>query len=297
MIEDEKEVVNPEETSAAPEQEQIPVNDQPAEDTAAPSTQDTEEPNQQENQPPTTQDVDWKNRYMESQRKLNEMPQVIKQTVEEVLATKKDQPQQYTRENIPQLRQYAKDNPQYADWVDNQIEDIRSRDLANTIKAEVSNMKKEQVDTRTREQSEQWVLNHPKFKDCFTIDPITKGKVWNMGNPLTALMGQVLNTVDPATGKLVKDRADGLVVAAEMAYGRYALSSENQAVVKQQQLRKDLRKSQKVTMTPMGGNAPIQAVRGGVRKALDNFNKSYAKSDLRDATRAHLVSIGLIKEE
>lgn len=272
-----------------------------AESTTAEETQSTPETTTETTQPVSTEvnekGIPWKNVAMEAHRKLEEMPSVIKQTVEEALATKEKRQDKYTREHIPMLKQYARDNPQHADWVENQIESIRSDEVANTVRMEVSAIEKRATEQTTRQQTEQWVVSHPVFKECF-MDNGFGQKVWNMSNPLTQIMGQVLNTVDPSTGRAVKDRPDGLAIAAEIAYGRYALNSLGKAGTTVNQLKKDLRKAQTKTMIPVGSLPPASAPqKSSVKKSLDNYNKTYSKRDIQDATKNFLLQSGVLKEE
>lgn len=293
-------VTNPEETVASEQNEetQEQVIDQSEEATSA-GTPATGESTQIQVQRPEVesnddQGVPWKNRAMEAQKRLEQMPEVIRQTVNEVLTAKQNP--KYTKENIPQLRQYAIENPQHAAWVETQIDEIRANETAKVLKDTLSDFKKEQTDQQIRQQSENWVVNHPEFKDCFTSD-VSGNKVWNMANPLTQIMSQILNTPDPVTGKLIKDRPDGLAVAAELAFGRYALSTKGKTMNQANQMKRDLRKVQKQTVTQGVGTGNSQASVSPVRKALDNYNRTYNKKDMQTATKAYLLQHGFLKEE
>lgn len=312
LNENEKDVNVEEEVTPSPSPEdQAPVNDQPdaepdasAED-AAPQEPDQQEPVAPVHTPaqPAVEAVDengvpWKNRAIEAARKLESLQEtktIVKQSVEEALQSQNKQPV-YTKEHIPQLRAYAKENPQYAEWVENTIEDIRQREVQNTIQTEISKADKTRADNQTRQQAEAWITTDPYFKNCFVDTP--QGKQWNQADPLAQLVIQILNSPDPMTGKLVKDRPDAFYIAADLAYGRYARMNNAKSTTQVTQLRKDLRKAQKQTMVPAGGKVPSTApVRRPVQKALDNFKKTNSKADLQDATRAYLSGNGLIKEE
>ena len=251
--------------------------------------------------PQVNEDVDergipWKNRAIEAERKSQEIPQLIRQTVEEVTrANAQPKKEEYNREHIPALKKYAADNPQYADWVETQIEDIRGREVANIVKKELGDMKQQQTNEMTRQQSEAWVLNHPKFKDCFVGQE--GAKQWNYQNPLTAVIGRYLNQIDPVTGKAVKDRPDGLAVAARMAYADHVLNTEPAQTGKVNQLKKELRKTQKTQITPSVGAPTSAAPKSKVRGHLDEYGRTYNPKKVQDATKAFLVASGILKEE
>lgn len=239
--------------------------------------------------------VPWKNRAVEASRKLNEIQSVVKETIEATLQNQQKK-QEYTKEHIPQLRQYAQDHPEHAVWVDQQIEEIRSRDVANLVKTELTSFQKGQQDAQTRHQAETWITSDPVFKTCFVDTPT--GKVWNQTDPLAQHMMQILNSPDPMTGKLVKDRPDALYVAADMAYGRFARMNLVKGNTQVTKLRKDLARVQKVTnVVSPGKDAPAGTPRSPVKKALENYNKTYSKNDIQEATRQHLLGLGFIKEE
>lgn len=302
MNEEKDTVTNPAETVAAETQQEEQVNQDTSEatDTNVPAVSEQTPVQEPEVQRPSVEAVDehgvpWKNRAMEAAKRFEQMPEVIKQTVQEALEAQNKTPK-YTKEHIPQLRQYAQEHPEQSAWVENQIEEIRANETAKVVKESISSFQKEQQNNVIRQQSEAWVTNHPEFKGCFTTD-VSGQKTWNMANPLTQAMSQILNTVDPISGKLIKDRPDGLAVAAELAYGRYALSTKGKVATQVTTLKRDLRKVQKQTVTQGAGTGNVAPTVSPVRKALDNYNKTYSRKDMQEATKAFLVQQGVIKEE
>ena len=302
---DPNEAVTEEASTPSTQTQETPSETQPAEGQTAPSSQATEEttvqetPIAQQEQGAPAFDLDergvpWKNRAMESERKLHELPQVIRQTVaEELSRNQKPAQPEYT---IEQLEQYAIENPQYRAWTEARKAEIIQKNLEKTLDARMQATETKVREEGIRKSAESWVVSHPEFQSCFISDA-SGNKTWNHSNPLTQIIGQILNTVDPTTGKLVRDRADGLAVAAEMAYGRYMLSSKTKNATQVTQLKKDLRKAQKTQMIPGKGAVPSQPARSTVQKAIDTYNKSYNKEDLKVGVRAILAAQGILKEE
>lgn len=303
MLEEEKDTVTNPEEAVASGQEQQETQEQVIDQTeeassaslpaAGESTPTLQEP------PKLFGDVDehgvpWKNRAMEAQKRLEQMPDVIKQTVQEVMSAQ--QKPTYTKEHIPQLRQYALEHPEQAAWVEGQIEEIRANETKKVVTETLTSFQRQQQDNLIRQQTEVMITSHPEFKQCFTTDAMGN-KTWNMANPLTQVMAQILNQVDTTTGKLVKERPDGLAVAAEIAYGRYALSTKGKTQTQVTALKRDLRKVQKQTVTQGVGAGNVGQGPSPVRKALDNYTKTYNKKDMQDATKAFLLKQGIIKEE
>lgn len=296
MNEEEKEVVTQEESAASTETQET-VTEQAVEQSSEETV--TPEIGQEQNTIQST-DVDehgvpWKNRFMEVQRKFEDMPKVIEKTVAETL--QKNQQVQKPEYTIEQLEQFKIDKPEYTAWVESEKAKIIQKNLERTLDERLQATERKSQETVVRQQAENWVVNHPKFKECLVSDA-SGNKVWNMSHPLTQAMGNILNTVDPLTGRMIKDRPDGLRVAAEMAYGRFMLSNEGKTTGQITQLKKDLRKTQKQTIVQSTGSGNSgTAPKSNVKKALDNYQKTYAKSDVQAATRAYLLQSGLIKEE
>lgn len=291
MEDSEKDTVIHNVEAVATEQEQVIEKPEPEQVSEAPAQPEQES---QVNDDVDERGVPWKNRFMETQRKLEEMPEIIQKTVQESL--NKQNKQEYTKENIPYLKQYAVEHPEYASWVEQQIDDIRAKETANLVRQELTSFQQQQKMETIRKQSEDWVTNHPEFKQCFNTDA-SGNKVWNMTNPLSQIMGQILNSPDPLTGKMVKDRADGLSVAAELAYARYALSQKGKTVTQITQMKKDLKKAQKVSMAQSVGTGNAQASpRSPIQKSLDEYGKTYNRKMIQDSVKQFLIASGQIQE-
>jgi hypothetical protein len=286
------------------------VNEQPAGEVDQ-STVDTTTPEPGQEQPETVtpvstpspveavdeQGVPWKNRAVEAARRLQDTQDIVKQTIQETLQSQQTKAKEvYTKEHIPMLKQYAQEHPEYTGWVENQIDDIKTREIAGVVEQKLTGFQKAQQDEQTKRQAESWITNDPVFKECFIATPT--GKVWNQTNPLSQQMMQILNSPDPMTGKLVKDRPDALYVAADIAYGRYARANLQKGNTQVQKLRKDLAKVNKAAnVVSPGKGAPSSAPRNPVKVALDNYSKTYSRSDIQNATKQHLLGLGLLKEE
>jgi hypothetical protein len=288
MSEEEKESVNVEETVAS----ETPVEVTETQETQAEvETPVVEQPVQEE---VDERGVSWKNRAMEYERKLNEVPEIIQKTVNETLERQTQQKApEYT---IDQLEQWAIDNPQYRPQAEKMKYELLQKNIEKSQEAKFKTIEEQRNQQAIRQQSENWVTNHPTFKECFNND-FQGNKVWNMNHPLTQMMSQVLNQPDPITGKLIKDRPDGLVVAAKLAFADYSLNSLNKAKGDVTKLKKDLAKVQRKTMVEGGGQPATKVSANQTQAALQRYNKTYSKTDIADATKGYLKGIGLLKEE
>lgn len=239
--------------------------------------------------------VPYKNRYMEAQRKLSEVPQTIERTIEEVLSRKQAAPQQqeYT---IEQLETFAQQDPKWRPWVESQKAEIMKRDLKQSMQGEIKAIETAKQADVTRYQAEQWVVNHPKFKECFVNNPMTGQKMFNQAHPLTQLISGYLSQQDPATGKRVGDRPDGLAVAAKMAYGDYALSNDGKSLSTVKTQKKVIKQLEKKTLIEGGGSSNPQVAGDNYKRAMEELAKTGSPKSAREATREYLKRKGILKD-
>lgn len=293
------ESVNAEEGTDASDDAQESVEPQP--EGGDEGTQTSSEPASELGQPETeTVDdsgVPWKNRAIEAERKYQDIPNLIRQSVEELTRNQQPKQPEQPQYTIEQLETFAQANPHQRGWVEAQKAQIIQGNLECTMKTELDARDRRMQEGQIRQQSENWVVNHPQFKDCFVTDAVGN-KQWNTAHPLTGIIGHYLNQTDTVTGKRVSERADGIIVAAKMAYADYALNSGQKTASQTAALRKTLRKTQRQTMvTPAGPAAPSSSPRSAVRKSIDNYNKTYDKKDITRAVRSVLQLGGMITEE
>ncbi len=276
-------------TSTETTQEQVEQNDTQEEQVQEPT------PQQQGNvEAVDERGVPWKNRAMELERKFNDVPSVIEQTVQKALASQKEvAPPEYT---IEQLEQYAQENPQYRGWAEARKFEVLQKNIEKSQDQKIMAIEQKQKEQNVRSQSENWVVTHPKFKECFNTD-MYGNKVWNMNHPLTQVISSQLNQVDPTTGKYLRDRPDGLAIAAKLAYADYSLMNEGKVKTQVQKLNKDLRSVQKRTLVEGSGVQPQGGNTDEFRKLSSQYSQTQNTKDLRAATKALLKKSGILREE
>lgn len=292
-MENTNEAVKEEEVSA-PSTEQVVEQPQVETQEQAPEIQEPISQQQGQVEAVDERGVPWKNRAMELERKFNDVPQVVEQTVQKVLASQavKAEPE-YT---IEQLEQYAQENPQYRGWAEARKFEILQKNIEKSQEQKIKAIEQKQKEDSLRSQSENWVVNHPTFKQCFNTD-IYGNKVWNTAHPLTQIISSQLNQVDPATGKFLRDRPDGLAIAAKLAFADYSLMNEGKVKTQVQKLNKDLRSVQKKTLIEGQGVQPQSGGNDEFRKTLGQYSKTQNNKDLRSATTAYLRKAGILRDE
>lgn len=283
---DEKEVVNTEEATNSEETKDV-VKD-PAETTTQETTETTETDNPEQGKAQEVEAVDetgvpWKNRAMEWQRKAQEntSEENIRKVAQEVLSQQKQQPQERVY-SIEELEQFAIENPNQRPWVEAQKAKLIGSQIAEITEKKVKQVRDEEAAKVKRQQSIDWVFNHPRTQECFIKDPFGN-KVWNNQHPLTNLIAMYSNDPD------LKNRADGAVIATKLALADYMDSQATNLQKKARKTEQELRKVQKGTLVE--GNASQQDVIKGktkYSKAMENLHATGSKEALKEVLKAKL---------
>lgn len=280
-------------TESAPVEKEQVVNEQ-TEQTAPETTEQVTNEQQQEETPaqgnvqPQYEAVDeygvpYKNRYMEAQRKLQELPERIPQIIEDTLA--KRQAPQEVEYSISQLEQFALDNPNQRPWVEEQKAKIVEKRTIKATQEQIKASESKREGELKRQQSFQYVAaNYPEI---FTVDPYGN-RVFNNQHPLTQQIGQIMQ--DP---RFAND-PEGLVAAADMAAGRLARMQQMQSANKNKLLKRQVKKLQNTTLVEGNGQAVQQESNSPLKKARQLLSQTGSKDALQAYTKELLKARGVI---
>lgn len=279
--------VNPEESS--PSEEQVSEKEVDATTAESPEQKTTEQQSTQEQGQAQDETVDemgvpWKNRAMEWQRKFQETAneENIRRVANEVLEQQKKHQTQEKEYTIAELEQFAIANPSHRPWVEEQKAIIIQKNVAKITDEKVREVEGKQREALVRQQSEAWVVNHPRLQECMTLDPMGR-KVFNPAHPVTQMMGQYMNDPD------MKRRPDALVIAAKLALADYMDAQANKSQKKVKTLEQNLKKIQKATLVE-GGTSQQDAIKTRTKysKAMDALQSTGSKEALREVLKAKL---------
>jgi hypothetical protein len=287
---DKDKAVNEEESAASA----TSVTEQDAEDTAT-ATDEQEQTDQTVSTPKqgnADDDVDdrgipWKNKAMELQRKLNETVDRLPQIVEETVSRYKQTPQAERKYTIEELERIAIDQPNLRPQVEAEKFKLMQERFEQTTDERIKAVDRKRQEETLRGQAEQWVVNHPEFKECFTTDMYGK-KQWNMNSPLSQMVGTYLNDSE------LKTRPDGIAIAAKLALADHIMAVKYQSSKKTNAVKGELRNLQKKTLIEGGTTNPSSGSSDALTKAKNNLAKSGSKQDAQDAIKAYLKKAGHI---
>lgn len=242
--------------------------------------------------PPVNADVDefgvpWKNRAMEWRRKSEEIVDKLPQIIEEKLKTV-TQPQQptYTYEQLEVYKQQNQQDPNIVAWVVGEQRKIQQAEQRKVIE-EVIGVKEQQRNVdMLRQKSIEYVQK--EYPMAFKKDANGNFGPWDESHPITQ---QIFNLMrNPALAQ----NPEGLMAAADIAYGRYARTQTPVLQQKVEQAKADVKQAQKASMTEGAGrrvtiSTPPQQV------ALESLRKTGSIKDAELAVGAILRGRGMLE--
>lgn len=286
-------MLDPNEAANQTEPAAVETVAQDVQEVATPETQEQATPEQSGPQTVQAEDVDefgvpWKERAKEYQRKLTETTERLPKIVEETLARQQQkQAPQEKQYSIQELEEIALQNPNLRPQVEAEKEKIRQNQFLRIIEERDMKAVESQKAERIRYESEQTVINDPAFKDCFTQNALGQ-KQWNTTHPLTRMIGEIL------LDNRIKNSPEGIKIAADIAYGRYAREIATKATTQAKVLQANLKREQKKTMVEGGGTVG----RGSVdefSRAKEELSKTGSAKAAQSAVQAYLKKAGHLR--
>lgn len=277
--------VNPEESSTP---EQVVKE----EAVAQPEPQATEEqPAQTSEVGQPRDDVDergvpWKNVAEEWRRKATEEAEKLPKVIEETIA-KHLQPQQ-PKYSIEDYERFAEttDDPANKAWARSEIRRIEREQIRKEVREEVSTLTQEQQKAMKRQQATQYVAQN--YPDCFAKDALGNVK-WNEASPMVQQIKLILQD------KRFGSDPEGLIAAADMAYGRLARMSMGKTTQKVQKLQRQVKVAQQAALVEGAGQKEAMPKKSVFSKHMDDLKRTGSRSAAEAATMAFLKDRGFIK--
>ena len=250
-------------------------------------TQEESKPQKQDVSPVDEKGVPWMNRFYESERKSKELLDNLEVKMGEILSKQNTQTQQpeYT---ISQYEQYAIDHPEQRPWVEEQKAGIIQKNVAKIAQNEIKAVEEKRTSEQKRQNSYGYVVQ--TYPECFVTDAFGN-RQWNSQNPMFQQINQIMN--DPR----FKNDPEGLIAAADIAYGRMARMQSGQTQKKVKTLQQNLKKVQKGTMIEGSGQQETKTVKDELTKAKERLKANKVdKTAAFDAVKAYLKKSGVIEE-
>ncbi len=288
MLEQE-EVKQTEETSAS-EQEVVNTEAVSTEETTTQETteqtQEESKPQKQEFSPVDEKGVPWMNRFYESERKSKELLDNLETKMGEILSrqTTPTQPEY----SISQLEQFAIERPEQRPWVEEQKAAIIQKNVAKIAQTEIKAVDEKRTAEQKKQNSYGYVVQ--TYPECFIRDNFGNLQ-WNNQSPMVQQIGQIMND------KRFKDAPEGLVAAADMAYGRMARMQNSQTQKKVKTLQQNLKKVQKGTLIEGAGQQATKTAKDELTKAKEVLMAKIGNKDAaHNVVKAYLKKYGVIEE-
>jgi len=245
--------------------------------TETPETQT--ETGQPQVEPVDEQGVPWKNRAYEWKRKSDDLAEKLPTLIKDAVSQSMGQHQQQPQYSVEQLEAFATqtDNPAHQQWARSEIRKLDKEDQAKLIRGEFEKVQQRQQAVQVQKQSYDYVSKN--YPEVFQRDAQGNTLGWNNSHPLTRMIGEFMNNPE------LKNRPDALVIASDMAYGRYARMKGLTTQQKNQQLKKEVKNLQKHTLVEGGGREGASSV--PVHKAaIDRLKETGSMKDAQAAIAA-----------
>lgn len=243
--------------------------------------------------PPVIEAVDefgvpWKNRFMEQRRKneevIEKLPQIIDEKLSKVTQAQPQQPQ-YTYEQLEAYKLQNVNDPNVVAWATGEQRKMQQAENKKLFEEVVTGREKISKTEVIRERSLIQVQN--EYPDAFNHDAQGRPISWNVTAPITQHIFEIMK--DPRFA----NEPDGLVAAAERAYGKVAKSQIPTLQAKAQQAKADVKQAQKASLTE-GAGRRVTISEPPQQTALSNLKKTGSVQDASQAIGAILRAKGMI---
>jgi AraC-like DNA-binding protein len=231
--------------------------------------------------------VPWKNRYMESQKKLDKMAEQLNTVAQKVESSVGQKEEKYSIEELQSFIEEA-DNPAHKNWARKEIQRIQKEEVGNTVKSVINEWKTEQEKQQLKQSALQTVMT--RYPDAFSKDANGNFVGWNPSSPMAQRIG--FHMQDPE----IANNPRGLTVAAALAYSDLAQSQLTSTVKTATKLKSEVKDLQKKTLTEGGGVSSPPPAKTPLNSANERFKQSGSIKDGTTVFKEILKGRGRIKE-
>jgi hypothetical protein len=190
--------------------------------------------------------------------------------------------------SISQYEQFAIDHPEQRPWVEEQKAQIIQKNVAKIAQSEIKAVDEKRTAEQKKQNSYGYVVQ--TYPECFVRDNFGNLQ-WNNQHPMVQQIGQIMND------NRFKNDPEGLIAAADMAYGRMARMQSSQTQKKVKTLQQNLKKVQKGTLIEGAGQQATKSVKDELTKAKEVlFSKIGNKDAAHNVVKAYLKKYGVIEE-
>lgn len=233
--------------------------------------------------------VSYKNRYEEMRRKHEQLseslPQMIEQTLTQNLnkiKTQEAKPQEYS---IEQIENFVSENPQYKAWGEQEKGKLIAKQAVDELEKRMN--AKEQVKAFESKRSLAEAQVKAEFPDIWTKDSYGRD-VLDPQNPVVRELAGIMQDPD------LQRRADGLLVATEIAYSRMARRGQINTKQKEVKLKAQVKSLEKKTFTE-GGQKSQPVAKNELRDSIEALKKTGSKQAGLAAVSAYFKQSGYIQ--
>lgn len=228
--------------------------------------------------------VPWKNRFYEKERKFTELVEKLPGMIEEKLsATKKETPKEYT---ISDLESYALQYPEKRPWVEEEKAKLITQQSVKLFSQQIEAREKSQRDEAAKRSAFEYVAKN--YSEVVKKGPKGEYVGFDESHPLMQEIGALYSSSPE-----LQARPDGLALAADIAYGRFARGQASKNAVQTKKVISDKKKLENKVLPEGAGRSEVSEPKTDA--ALDRLKKSGRAEDAQDAIGEILRAKGIFK--
>ena len=231
--------------------------------------------------------VPWKNRYMESQKKLDKLSEQLNVLTEKIDAPREQKQEKYSIEELEAFAEET-DNSAHKQWAKSEIRRLQKEEIRNEMKSVFSEHQAVQQKEKVRQEALHTVMS--KYPDAFKKDGNGNPVGWNENSPLAQRIGAYMQDQE------ISNNPRGLLVAAALAFSDVAPTIAAQANAKAVQAKSEVKSLQKKTLTEGGGVSSPPQPKTPANSARERLSQTGNIKDGAVAFKEILKSRGRIKE-
>lgn len=229
----------------------------------------------------------YKQRLAEAQRKYEELAERLPQIIDEKLS-KLTQPQtpQYTYEQLEVYKQQNQSDPNIVAWVVGEQRKIQQQEQRKLIEEVVGSREQVTRIENMKQKSLEYVQK--EYPMAFKKDANGNPIAWDESHPITQQIFGLMRNPQLA------NNPEGLMAAADIAYGRFAKSQTPALQKSVAKAKADVKQAQKASLTEGGGRKVTTSVAPHTA-AIEQVKKTGSLRDAEAAVGAILRSRGLLE--
>lgn len=232
--------------------------------------------------------VPWKNRYMESQKKLDRLSEQLNAVAEKIDSNQGQKREKYSIEELEAFAEREDIPPEHKRWAKGEIRKLEQEQLASIVESKLT--EKERMLQARQMEAEAFQTVVSRYPDAFKRNAQGQVVGWNENSPMTQRVAHYMQ--DPE----IKGNPRALLVASALAFSDVSQNITAKATKQTAQAKAEVKNLQKKTLTEGGGVSSPPPPKSPMNINQDRFNQTGKVKDGAAVFKEILTKRGRIQE-